>query len=707
MRGLNLLLGVCLAVAMAAPAVAGNVLRLKVGDIDPLEYVQGAASGSLEEYPNPYFVVQFAKGLEEQDQLFLNRNTFRVVRYIPDNAVLVAAETDISHFPQINPRVRAVLPYLPEFKISPEFSYEDTTEVVMLLFSEHSSYKVQQHLSGAGFMMTGSADKGQRLHVDISGLARERALLDIASIPDVEYVYPYAEPESFIYEPEGADGSTYSSVADGAKTPLPLTGFESGTKILKFDVAWNRGFTGLGQIVSVADTGMDRGLLEEPHTDFVGALLSGTVMGSAADWADRNGHGTHVAGSVLGRGELSLDKALRGGAYEAGLHVQSIASRSGWGLSVPTNLNDLFKEAYEKGARVHTNSWGSTRRLGSYSVYESQADEFMWNHPDFLILFAAGNSGRDNNRDGRVDLSSVSSPAGAKNIVAVGASENYLLQGGRQKKLKSNNFPQDPLASDTYSNNSRGIAAFSSRGPTADGRIKPDVVAPGTNIVSTCSKHERARPLWGHYNPDYCYAGGTSMATPLVAGAAAVIRQSLKEVYERPSGALVKAVLLNSADDLFPGQFGFGLGQEMYKRAPNNQQGYGLVNLGNATNSDRLRVYDNQEGIKHGERLQYVVKDMQVRKVTLVYTDAPGAPSAARALVNDLDLYVRLPSGRILESESSINNIEQITLQEPVFGAEIFVKAFRVPKGKGEHFRNRVPFALVASDFPDTADGKL
>src|SRR3989338_1286981 len=85
----------------------------------------------------------------------------------------------------------------------------------------------------------------------------------------------------------------------------------------------------------------------------------------------------------------------------------------------------------------------------------------------------------------------------------------------------------EPIASSRLSEDARGMAAFSSRGPTADGRIKPEVVAPGTNIVSARSTHEKATVGWGTYGDKYLYMGGTSMATPLSSGALGILRQFL------------------------------------------------------------------------------------------------------------------------------------------------------------------------------------
>ncbi len=131
------------------------------------------------------------------------------------------------------------------------------------------------------------------------------------------------------------------------------------------------------------------------------------------------------------------------------------------------------------------------------------------------------------------------------------------------------------------------MVAFSARGPCLDGRYKPDIVAPGTWILSTRSSvatfpDNFGRPGWGAYNSYYLYNGGTSMATPLAAGAAALMREYLMEEkgFSPPSAALIKAALLNSAEDISPGQYGTGSAQEIPDSpVPNNVEGWGRLNL--------------------------------------------------------------------------------------------------------------------------------
>ena len=152
---------------------------------------------------------------------------------------------------------------------------------------------------------------------------------------------------------------------------------------------------------------------------------------------------------------------------------QSLDDENGGLSGIPTPLGKLFQVAYDEGARIHSNSWGvpaidaaGNNSLGGVYMDGAEVDSWTWNNGtprDMLIVFSAGNDGDYSVNDGR---STVTSPGTAKNALTVGASENLRGGGG--------------AASDSIAD----LAYFSSRGPTKENRIKPDVVAPGTWIAS-------------------------------------------------------------------------------------------------------------------------------------------------------------------------------------------------------------------------------
>ena len=137
--------------------------------------------------------------------------------------------------------------------------------------------------------------------------------------------------------------------------------------------------------------------------------------------------------------------------------------------------------------RTPTTARGSIRTLwptvgdGSYDANAREIDDFVWNHRDLVVCFAAGNSGQDASQTGHIDPGSVGAPSTAKNCITVGATQNLRPTIAIHYDIFG--FPVNPLGSDLVADNPEGMAAFSGRGPTTDGRIKPDVVAPGTAVL--------------------------------------------------------------------------------------------------------------------------------------------------------------------------------------------------------------------------------
>ncbi len=497
------------------------------------------------------------------------------------------------------------------------------------------------------------------------------------------------------------------------------------------------GLSGRGEIVGVADSGLDTGDPGTIHPDFTGRVATIHSWPVASDWASvvtnvgqddgpadtRSGHGTHVAGSVCGDGSASLSvqsDAVRGLAFEARLVFQAIEQRLAWttayrtayyqqyrryppdyGLAgLPVDLTLLFQQAYDAGVRIHSNSWGGGD-FGVYDSYSEAVDRFSWEHKDFLILFAAGNDGSDGDRDGVVDDGSVTPPGTAKNSITVGAAESVRSQGGYQQPygtLWASYYPATPLSSDKPSDNADDIAAFSSRGPVRDGRVKPDLLAPGTNILSTRSQVlvSGASLGWGAWSKSnkYMFNGGTSMATPLVAGAAAVVRSYLRTVKRRTnlSAALVKATLIHGAQ------------HRRYRHASaagglyDFAQGWGHVDLASVlapAAEVNVRWYEGQAGLNTGQSWKWSCRVMDTGAplaLTLVWTDYPGSAGVYPNLVNDLDLVVTSPSGKTYYGNCQpgqsggacdwANNVERIIIPQPEAGRySIRVRGFNVPRG--------------------------
>lgn len=454
-----------------------------------------------------------------------------------------------------------------------------------------------------------------------------------------------------------------------------------------------RKFEGEDQIVVVADTGFDMGSVTDVHPAFSGRVIKLYALGRSNKSNDPNGHGTHVAGSVLASGSSDvLGSEISGTAPKAKLIFQSVLDAQGSLGGLPDNLSNLFKDPYHvDGARIHTNSWGSTINAAKYDSNAREVDDFVWKNRDFVICFAAGNEGEDRRSTGKVSEGSVTPPGTAKNCITVGATESIrpnfnLTYGGGWP----NDFPVNPIASDKVATNPEGMAAFSSRGPTQDHRIKPDVVAPGTFILSALSRAVTStNPGWAKSDdPLYVYEGGTSMATPLVAGCVAVVREYLtkEKKLSKPSAALIKAMLINGAKNI-AGQYT----PSESGNIPNNSEGFGRVNLettiGPFAEGSLLQLIDeNKELDTNDEETVKIVVPATAKalKVTLVWSDPPG-----EVLQNDLDLIVRSDNGKERHGNVSVqssnfdreNNVEQVFWDTIAPGNyEIIVKAFRITR---------------------------
>ena len=268
-------------------------------------------------------------------------------------------------------------------------------------------------------------------------------------------------------------------------------------------------------------------------------------------------------------------------------------------LSFPGNLyNKLFPPGYTAGARIFSNSWGATATY-TYTYYDAEVDEYMADNNRSLIIVAVGN-------DGYKGTGTVLSPALSKNALSVGASESEH----------------------SSSLNRTVVTYFSSSGPTTDGRIKPDVVAPGQVLIS--AEVSMGCAVWSMM--------GTSMATPVVAASVAIIRQYFTQGWYPggsrnasksflPTGALMKATIINSAVPMKYMRWSNGSTKAL-NMPPDNYQGFGRVKLDevlNVAGSVSLYVRDGRklaEGNQHVYKFQIPRVDTSIKafKVTITWT---------------------------------------------------------------------------------------
>nr|WP_234329996.1 S8 family serine peptidase [Streptomyces viridochromogenes] len=468
---------------------------------------------------------------------------------------------------------------------------------------------------------------------------------------------------------------------------IGITGDNPGHRILPY--------RGSGQTIAIADSGLD-----QQHPDFAGRLVGVIGLWRPGETSDPHGHGTHVAGSALGDGTASNGE-IQGVAPEAHLYFQAITDNYGR-LVLPLSLADgLFEPAYAAGARIHNDSWGA-ETASTYNGNCDDVDTFVARRRDMLIVIAAGNAGNEAGRvhsqPGYVDWESIDSPGACKNALTVGASRSTRTIGGYSQKLYGQvwreKFLTPPIAIERVSGDKEAIAAFSSRGPCDDQRIKPDVVAPGTDILSTRSNLAPSRNFWGDYPPNmrYAYHGGTSMAAPLVSGCAALVREYYMRTRDfTPSAALLKATLINGTRPL--------TAPDSVARERQYHQGFGAIYMPcTIPNSSVPNLVLEFEDPWQNPALQFRAVGDYARflieagsrlplRICLAYTDLP-----SRSLQNDLSIIVKDPAQvkhmgnaafqpRLLKSDTT-NNVEIVRLMSPQAGTyviQVFARSLREP----------------------------
>jgi len=737
-----------------------------------------------------YFIVQAANPAgQTRLRSVLKTNNIPILGYLPDLAYLVrASQAQARLFRQKDEIFWAGL-FHPAYRIAPKLDYiiesDPGFELTLTVHFDRLIYQDFTELfdlmRSAGLEIVDFADTGDYWLLRVEGLALDARRL--AAEPGCLWVERWVEPV------------LHNNVARTSANTTTGRGATAGP-IMDVEDVWARGIRGEGQIASAADTGLSTGSLATLHRDFgqQGSatnpmrVIAGYALGRAT-WDDNQttggGHGTHTSGSIVGNGFRSgstpntntfPSSCYAGIAPKAQFVFQSVMDSGGNLGGLPADLNSLFQQTYDAGARIHSNSWGAAA-AGAYDVDSQNVDEFCWAHKDMVITFSAGNEGEDGTYwngircantgepiDGVIDTNSIGSPGTAKNCITIGASENYrpnfvyqTSAGGTCSPAGTFNqrawgwgwcYTVAPIYADYISNHANGLAAFSSRGPAADLRFKPDLVAPGAVIASTRTDLNQAYEDWGEceipagYQTYYLNMGGTSMSNPLTAGCATLVRQYFADGWHanhsgitngsavpangfNPSAALVKATLINGAWDMTPGQYGTGATQEIPPSwdtghdLPNNAEGFGRVDLehslfpgsGWGDNTNRaMEIHDVTPGLTTGNSniyTFYVSSNANPFIVTLVWTDPYGATSAATELVNDLDLRVTAPNGTTVYYPNKLNNtggsvdrknnVEQVKVTSPATGTwTITVNGYNIP-GNGVSGTTTQPYALVMS----------
>ncbi|WP_229240830.1 S8 family serine peptidase [Dyadobacter sp. SG02] len=409
---------------------------------------------------------------------------------------------------------------------------------------------------------------------------------------------------------------------------------QAGTRgsVLASALPGQRQLSGDGVVIGIGDSG----LLQE-HIDLSTRVISSNVESSY--W-----HGVHVAGVAAGGG--ILNERYKGYAPKASL--------------IKRTNSEIWKQASnlvrDFGMVITNNSYGGSvcPDYGVYSFDSYILDRQASDLPSLQHVFAVGNSGLEGPCPGGI--------AGFGNVIGGSISSKNVITAG--------NLSTAGL-----------INLTSSKGPTQDGRIKPEIIAPGTNITSTYPVNT------------YKGASGTSMAAPAVAGGLALLYQRYRQLNDgnNPKNLLMKALLCNGATDK-------GLA------GPDFTYGFGVMNLLRSVSMMEKRQYFNGT-LANQARSGYeisVPENTALVKIMLYWNDPAPAVITGKTLVNDLDLKVirignteiqpifpraATPLTAAAPGIDSVNNVEQIVLESPAAGTYVVnVWGKKVPSGPQEYF---------------------
>ncbi len=622
LRTTALLFSVLLVACAALSATAGDAIHLITMSFDPADGEPAVASWLRAQEPAVgeagYYLVQLSGPPTDARKDAVIAAGGELIAYIPDNTYIVRATTDArAGFAQMD-EITWTGPFHPAYKMSPtigthEFkspqrAADSFLTLMVRVFDDIEA--TSSAIEALGGKVLSSSDNGIEKLIVVH--ASPTLVISIARLMNVWWIEE--KPEFLLMNDRGV-WCVQSNIS--AQTPI-----------------WDKGIHGEDQLVAVMDSGLDYnscwfrdgGNLPGPTNRKVHDY---TVYGGgvAYDGCD-NGHGTHVCGTLAGDQSYVNpgNYDYNGVAYKAKLMMQDIGADDEWActvgtIAVPTTCTPAYQDAYDAGARIHSNSWGGSEN--SYDSYAQGVDSFMWNNKDFLIVFAAGNAGPG--------ASTVSYPGTAKNCITVGATRR-------------------PFNQDT-------MAGYSSRGPSFDNRYKPTLCAPGGEASDTYVNS--ANNHLGNPPTETCSISsspfqGTSMATPAVAGCAALTRQYFEEGWYpsgdetpadgfNPSAALVKACLMNSATDIASADI------------PNYNEGWGRVLLDDVLFFDgdarELIIHDVAPGVSQGgtDQFEFEVDSSSVPlEIVLVWSDYPASSGASVAIQNNLNLTVAGPGGTYL-----------------------------------------------------------
>ncbi|MBN2003799.1 MAG: S8 family serine peptidase [Anaerolineae bacterium] len=674
-----------------------NLLRMRTGVFDPDRgdsQINPSRRNDLDDEETGLRLIQFTGPILDEWYAALEASGLEVVTYIPDNAYLVWGDGVAVTALKKSVTLNWAGAYHPFYALHPALAQaselpERVKVTVQVYAHEEANAVIETILKRAAVIQDPHPSLVyQNMTIEIAA-----SDLDwLSALPGVVNVEPAPEYQKH----DEIQGQIMAGNLEAQGTQPSGVGYLAWLDSLGFSTT-----PADYPIVDVTDDGIDNGSATPTHADFYefGSTsnpdrLVYNYNGTSDTTADGGGgHGNLNAAVVAGYNTLTGYPYEDANGYNYGLGINPYGRVAGskifrnagtWDYG-GTNA-DLIGNSYTLGARISSNSWGDTSLPGNYTTDSQEYDALVRDalsgtggNQGMIIIFSAGNSGSGSN--------TIGSPGTGKNVITVGASENYR--------------PLDVDGCETFpdgADSAQDIADFSSRGPTDDGRVKPDLVAPGTHVAAAASQSSNfngngvcgaetndftGSPADAYYPTSpaqtrYTWSSGTSHSAPAVAGAASLIYRYYQTNFggAAPSPAMTKAYLVN-ATSYMTGVDGNG-------NLPTHQQGYGLVDLSRAFDYNGVLVQD-QTQVFGATGATYsiggVVADTgKPLRVVLAWTDAPGA-TTGNAYVNNLDLEVQIGGktylGNVFSGETSVtggtadvrNNVESVFLSAGTTGA--------------------------------------
>jgi Subtilase family/Proprotein convertase P-domain len=704
------------ALVAAAPAAdlleEENLVRLNAGALDTTTARIRALQQPVGEFEGKRMhLVQFAGPVQPAWHDELVRTGVEVITYIPSNSYLVYGDaaqlTRLQDWAGKTPQVQWNGAYRDEYRIDPAAGAvlkdpkraEDAAQEfsIQLVKDQAANDATVALLTKLGGALVRDEDSLNYHNVILPMPASQLPV--VAARPDVVSIQVYSTPTM---ADERQDIICAGMLTNNAPTaPGYLAWIQSkGFTQAQFDAS---GFS-----VDVTDSGIDNGTTTPNHFGlYSGGVRPGTsrvtynrIVGTpGGEIRGCDGHGTENTHIVIGWDDSSGFPFADSLGYHYGLGVCPWTRAGSSAIFTPgyttPNFVTLQSMAYHDGARISTNSWGSgaagayTADAQSYDALVRDAQPAGSSFPtagnqEMVIVFAAHNFGPG--------ASSVGSPGTGKNVLTCAAAESVAPFGG----------PDGCGEADTLADNANEMAPFSGRGPCTDGRKKPDLSAPGVHIsggvfqTASPGPNGTADPCFNgslvcggpggsHFWPAsgqqfYTASSGTSHSTPCIAGACALVRQYVLNLgMPAPSPAMTKAILMNAARFMT----GLGAAESLYS----NNQGMGELDLSRVFDHNVVTsAFSDEEAANvftaTGQTRQFtgtVADSSKPFRVTLAWTDAPGATSGA-ARKNNLDLTVSVGGntyrGNVFTGSGSItggsadanDNVECVFLPPGVAG---------------------------------------